>query len=282
MDALVKIFDEFRSHVRSPIWGTIGLYVILLNWKAFYYLLFADVSVPEKFSFWDENVSHKWLIYYPLALGVVSVVTVPWIRLGFTWVNMSADLKLHNIQSTHRNEKKIHDRAEEDKLEEAIENQKIERTKRLKEAEKVGDEDLVKELRLNREVDEQTGYPKFTEIEKWIVHILCVMNLKGMQLGDVNRADISSMGGDQLYVLDRNRNFLVVAHNRLTPKQDLELKAGLQKLEELGLLNKAASEFWEVTLPLIHLWENYVSGEEIEHPVWFREKGSRLTSSTEI
>jgi len=77
MDALVKIFDEFRSRIRSPIWGTIVLYAILLNWKAFYFLLFADVSVPEKFSFWDENVTHEWLIYYPLALGVVSVVTVP-------------------------------------------------------------------------------------------------------------------------------------------------------------------------------------------------------------
>jgi len=187
-------------------------------------------------------------------------------------VNWSADLKLHIIQSTHRNDKKIHDRAEEDKLEEAIENQKIERTKRLKEAEKVGDEDLVKELRLNREVDEQTGYPKLTEIEKWIVHILCVMNLKGIQLGDVNSADISSMVGDQLYVLDRNRNFLLVAHTRLNPKQDLELKAGLQKLVDLGFLDRTAIDFWGVTLPLLHLWENYVSGEKFEEPVGLGRK----------
>ena len=120
MDALEKIFDELRSRIRSPIWGTIGLYVILLNWKAFYFLLFADASVPEKFSFWDENVTHEWLIYYPLALGVDSVVTVPWIRLGLTWVNRSADLKLHNIQSTQKTLKDTIDVEADTRLKQAV------------------------------------------------------------------------------------------------------------------------------------------------------------------
>ena len=270
MDALVKIFDEFRSRVRSPIWGTIGLYVILLNWKAFYFLLFADVSVPEKFSFWDENVTHDWLIYYPLALGVVSVVTVPWIRLGFTWVNKFADLKLHNIQSTHRNDKKIQNLAEDERLEKAIENQKIERAKRLKEAEKVGDEDLVKELRLNREVDEQTGYPKLTKIEKWIVYILCTKDLDGIQHSKKISASNSVKAQGQRYFIDSDRKILVVPFGALTPKQSLELKEGLSNLYDLGYLS-ATDNGMEVMLPIFDLWENYVRGEKIEHPVWFRE-----------
>ena len=272
MDALGKIFDEFRSRVRSPIWGTIGLYVILLNWKAFYFLLFADVSVPEKFSFWDENVTHEWLICYPLILGVISIVAVPWIRVGFTQVNKFADLKLHNIQSTHRNDKELHDQAEEDKLEEAIENQKIERAKRLKEAEKVGDKDLVKELRFNREVDEQTGYPKLSEIEKWIVYILCTRNLKGIQLVLGGHPDVSELLKDALFAIGRSQNYLLVAFTRLTPKQNLELRSGLKNLVEFGYLIDTEHGSWEVRLPIFDLWENYVSGEKIEHPVWYREE----------
>ena len=274
MDALVKIFDEFRSRVRSPIWGTIGLYVILLNWKAFYFLLFADVSVPEKFSFWDENATHEWLIYYPLALGVVSVVTVPWIRLGFTQVNKFADLKLHNIKSTQRTLKDTIDVEADTRLKQAVdaaeavrEQQKINRAKRLQEAGEVGGEEHINEIKEDREENEDHEYPELSEIEKWIVHILCVRNLRGIQIGDLNSQVISKVENDQpLYVFDHKLNFLFVIQNRITPKQNLELRAGLQTLVDLNYLNRLNStdDYWVVTLQLFDAWEKYVSDEKIE------------------
>lgn len=289
MDALVKIFDEFRSRIRSPIWGTIGLYVILLNWKAFYFLLFADVSVPEKFSFWDENVTHEWLIYYPLALGVGSVVIVPWIRLGLTWANRPADLKLHRLQATQKNDKIIHDLETETKLQDALakeeavrEQQKIDRAKRLQEAGEVGGEELINEIKEDREADESTGYPELTEIEKWIVHILCAWNLKGIQLVLGNHPDVSKWLNDTLVGRDRSQKCLLVAFNRLTPKQNLELRSGLQNLAELGYFIAIEHGSWEVKFPIFDLWENYVSGEKIEHPVWSREETNAAMISPEV
>lgn len=291
MDALVKIFDEFRSRIRSPIWGTIGLYVILLNWKAFYFLLFADVSVPEKFSFWDENVTHEWLIYYPLILGVISVVAVPWIRVAFTWVNKSADLKLHFIQSTQKTLKDTIDVEADTRLKQAVdaaeavrEQQKIDRAKRLQEAGEVGGEELINEIKEDREADEDREYPELSEIEKWIVHILCVRNLHGIQLGDLNRQMISQVENDQqLYVFDHKLNFLVVIQNRITPKQNLELRAGLQTLVDLNYLNKLNStdDYWVVTLQLFDAWEKYVSDEKIEHPVWYTEETNNAINGPE-
>ena len=291
MDALVKIFDEFRSRIRSPIWGTIGLYVILLNWKAFYFLLFADVSVPEKFSFWDENVTHEWLIYYPLILGVISVVAVPWIRVAFTWVNKSADLKLHFIQSTQKTLKDTIDVEADTRLKQAVdaaeavrEQQKIDRAKRLQEAGEVGGEELINEIKEDREADEDREYPELSEIEKWIVHILCVGNLRGIQLGDLNRQMISQVENDQqLYVFDHKLNFLVVIQNRITPKQNLELRAGLQTLVDLNYLNKLNStdDYWVVTLQLFDAWEKYVSDEKIEHPVWYTEETNNAINGPE-
>lgn len=289
MDALVKIFDEFRSRVRSPIWGTIGLYVILLNWKAFYFLLFADVSVPEKFSFWDENVTHEWLIYYPLALGIVSVVTVPWIRLGFTWVNKSADLKLHFIQSTQKTLKDTIDVEADTRLKQAAdaaeamrEQQKINRAKRLQEADEVGGEELVSEIKEDRKADERTKYPKLSEIEKWIVHILCVRNFQGFALVLSHNLKATDRLEGKLYVTDRDNNWLTVAFDRLTPKQNLELRAGLKTLTELNYLTETDDMYWEVNLPIFDFWENYVSGEKIEHPVWFREEFDAATISPEV
>ena len=291
MDALVKIFDEFRSRIRSPIWGTIGLYVILLNWKAFYFLLFADVSVPEKFSFWDENVTHEWLIYYPLILGVISVVAVPWIRVAFTWVNKSADLKLHFIQSTQKTLKDTIDVEADTRLKQAVdaaeavrEQQKIDRAKRLQEAGEVGGEELINEIKEDREADEDREYPELSEIEKWIVHILCVRNLRGIQLGDLNRQMISQVENDQqLYVFDHKLNFLVVIQNRITPKQNLELRAGLQTLVDLNYLNKLNStdDYWVVTLQLFDAWKKYVSDEKIEHPVWYTEETNNAINGPE-
>ena len=291
MDVLEKIFDELRSRIRSPIWGTIGLYVILLNWKAFYFLLFADASVPEKFSFWDENVTHEWLIYYPLALGVVSVVTVPWIRLGLTWVNRSADLKLHNIQSTQKTLKDTIDVEADTRLKQAVdaaeavsEQQKIDRAKRLQEAREVGGEALINEIKEDREANEDSEYAELSVIEKWIVHIVCVMNLKGILLGDSSRQVISTLVNDQqLYVFGLKRNFLVVVEDRITPKQNLELRAGLQTLVGLNYLNRLNStdDYWVVTLQLFDVWEKYVSGEKIEHPIWYREETNNAINGPE-
>lgn len=275
MDALVNILDEFRSRVRSPIWGTIGLYVILLNWKAFYFLLFADVSIPEKFSFWDENVTHEWLIYYPRALGVVSVLIIPWIRVGLAWVNKFADRKLHYIQSTQRNDKKIHDLAEETKLQDALareeavrEQQKINRAKRLQEAGEVGGEELINEIKKDREAEEDREYPELSEIEKWIVHIVNTMDLHRITLEQPNFDQSKSKFKHKAFKVEGKELFL--SEREIAPMDSLELRHRLNNLVSLWYLDMITKDQWKVEPHISALWENSIEGQKIKGPRWFK------------
>lgn len=277
MDALGKIFDEFRSRIRSPIWGTIGLYVILLNWKAFYFLLFADVSVPEKFSFWDENVTHEWLIYYPLILGVAWVVTVPWIRLGFTWVNRSADLKLHRLQTTQKNDKKIHDLETETKLQDALakeeavrEQQKIDRAKRLQEAGEVGGEDLINEIRFSRGT---INDPEFTEVEKWLINLLVEEELTTVQI-----VDYANEERGVWYSFDKTEGVLYLLPDQLKIRDRISLTNTLATLTSKGVLSEVTNG-WSVEILAAIIWADQLKGSEILEPNWTQsEVGGGNTS----
>ena len=142
----------------------------------------------------------------------------------------------------------------------------------MQEADEVGGEDLVNEIKEDRKADERTKYPKLSEIEKWIVHILCVRNLKGFALELSHDLRATDRVKGKLYVTDRDNNWLIVAFDRLTPKQNLEFRAGLKTLTELNYLTETDDTYWEVKFSIFDLWENYVSGTKIEPPVWYREE----------
>lgn len=269
MDAFVKIFDELRSRIRSPIWGTIGLYAILLNWKAFYFLLFADVSVPEKFSFWDENVTHEWLIYYPLILGVISVVAVPRIRVALTWVNKLADLKLYRLQEMQKNDKKIHDLETETKLQDAIatgeavrEQQKIDRAKRLQEAGEVGGEELINEIKEDREAGEDGEYPELTETEKWLINLLVEEKLTAVQIVNYANGERGNW-----YAFHKTKGVLYLLPDQLKHRDKLSLTNTLAALTSKGVLSEATNG-WSIEQLAAIIWEDQLKGTEIIKPNW--------------
>lgn len=79
MDSIREIFDAISNRIRSPVFGSIAIMFLIINWKPTFYLLFSDVSARSKFIFFDANTTTTSLLAKPVLLGIAFAVVAPWI-----------------------------------------------------------------------------------------------------------------------------------------------------------------------------------------------------------
>lgn len=143
--------------MKSPVIGYIILAGLILNWKPIWFLIFADQSVYEKFAYFDIKTSNGTLFLYPVLIGVVSAVVVPWIGFAGAFLVGRPARLLRQLQQDARTDHEIYRLKKQTSVEnakaqeEAVrEERQLEQAKRLKVAEQIGPE-VRDELKLSRE-----------------------------------------------------------------------------------------------------------------------------------
>ncbi len=148
LDLFRDIYDSISQRLRSPFWGYILVSFIFLNWKPLYFLFFADVSVLEKFSYFDETASYASLFALPVLLGVAVALLAPYVsNFGSWWAQEpTAKRRLREIDLAHQlASKKGELLAERDKQRHIVERALLEGAQLDQEAKSL-DDDVREEL----------------------------------------------------------------------------------------------------------------------------------------
>ena len=85
MDSIKEIFDALNSRIRSPIFGSIALAFAAINWKALYFLIFANTTATARLEYFESNTSFWTAIFWPICAGLIFALASPWIALFSTW-----------------------------------------------------------------------------------------------------------------------------------------------------------------------------------------------------
>lgn len=134
--------------MRSPFWGYIAVSFVFLNWKPLYYLTFSDVSVLERFTYFDQSSDNYSLLILPFVLGVALALLAPYIsNFGSWWAQSpTAGRKLREIDLAHQlASKKGELLAERDKQRHIVEQALLEGAQLDQEAKRL-DDDVREEL----------------------------------------------------------------------------------------------------------------------------------------
>ena len=59
---------------------------IILNWKALYFLTFANTTVTARIQYFDEHTSWLSTLVGPVLFGILFAAASPWIALFSTWL----------------------------------------------------------------------------------------------------------------------------------------------------------------------------------------------------
>lgn len=149
MNWVKELFETIDSKIKSPILGSVLFAFVLLNWKALFFLVFAKVTVLEKFIFFDENTTPITLIVVPLLVGILISFLNPWVKLIALNLTKKPIQNFRITQMHLANERLI----EKQKLEKARndllaskENTLIEAAKRTEEIGKIENTQIREEL----------------------------------------------------------------------------------------------------------------------------------------
>lgn len=80
METFKELITAYTQRVRSPIFGSIILAFILINWQPIFYVIFADNSVRARFEYWDQNMVW-WRYSLPVLVGILFGLFSPKISL---------------------------------------------------------------------------------------------------------------------------------------------------------------------------------------------------------
>lgn len=80
MDGLKELVEAFSARIRSPIIGSIALAFVIVNWKPLFFLLFSGEPAVAKFAFYDAKKTGYSPYIYPMIVGLVFALFLPWIN----------------------------------------------------------------------------------------------------------------------------------------------------------------------------------------------------------
>lgn len=153
LDYFKDVISASGARVRSPMLGSILLVFVLLNWKEFFYIFFAETSAQVRLSYFDANTSYSSLILFPLIGGIALSILYPWLNLVSEHLAKKPIRSLKRLQGEENHLREIYLLENAAKLQEAQakfeavhEQRKIDAARRLEEAGRMKDSSLVNEL----------------------------------------------------------------------------------------------------------------------------------------
>ncbi len=161
MDVWKDAYDAYRERLRSPVLGSIVFSFLAFNWKPVWFLIFAEVPIPEKFAFFDATTTSRSLYLWPILSGLIISLGLPWLKYAGAWCAAMPVRKLKTLQADEASDQRVADygrKTEEEfaraKHEQIVANREIEWAKNLKEAEEIGGDDLIRKVKRGRETFE--------------------------------------------------------------------------------------------------------------------------------
>lgn len=149
MDWIKEIVDASNSKIKSPILGSIILAFVGSNWKALFYLAFANADVSNKFEYFDENTWWYTLFAIPIIVGLLLSFFNPRIQLIALKLTQKPVQEAKILQLTLANDRL----AKKQELEEtrrsaiaAVEEDLIAAAKRDQEIKLIADDEVRKKL----------------------------------------------------------------------------------------------------------------------------------------
>jgi len=156
------VFEAFQNRIKSPIFGSISLAFIGINWKALFYLLFSnDLSIAERITLFESKTDILTLLAFPILLGTLIALIMPFINFAAAWAVSwpTTQRRLLGIKSASDSLSAREELAEQrNKTLSAIEAQDIERIKsdqKKREAQEKADIADAKALWEQRQRDEE-------------------------------------------------------------------------------------------------------------------------------
>ena len=120
IDFLKQIVDAAGDRIRSPFLGSIVVVVIGYNWRALFYLVFANKPVRARILYFDANTDVLSLLVYPAVLGIIAALLMPWVAVVGAWFAQQPKATLHKVQHGAASQRRIEEyqtkRAEEEAL----------------------------------------------------------------------------------------------------------------------------------------------------------------------
>lgn len=77
MELIREFLNTYSQRIRSPIFGSIILAFIAVNWQSIYYLVFSSANAINKFAFWDTHTNWRSLFAIPIAIGILMAIITP-------------------------------------------------------------------------------------------------------------------------------------------------------------------------------------------------------------
>lgn len=73
--------EALKDQLRSPFYRSIAFVYVAINWKAWFYLFFADMPVSVRLRFFELNTDIQSLFWWPITGGLILAVASPWLVL---------------------------------------------------------------------------------------------------------------------------------------------------------------------------------------------------------
>lgn len=245
---LVKAWEE---RVRSPFLGSIGIAFVACNWKPIFFLLFSGEPVLERFAFFDSNTSSVTLFWNPLWIGFLLTLAIPWLKFMGALIAKAPTTLLNSLQGDLASERRIHafeKAADEEeakaRLEAAQEQRRIDAAKRLEEATKIGNQDLVEEIKLERETKTKLKQEKdaIEQIEDRLTGELkaLILEIGKVENGGVSKGELSLTPS----LLEKMEQVLP---NVTSTRIGVEIESGTSELSLLGIAESDRQGRWRLT-----------------------------------
>jgi hypothetical protein len=169
-DTINQLKEAITERVKSPFLGSILLAFIAFNWKAIFYVIFADKTVVEKFAYWDLYTSTNTKLLYPIIAGSVFALVIPYISSLFAFL-----IEWPISKSRIRDENTAHKIAiqkirNQQKLENEREEVVASKVRQEEELEKIKDKDIRAAVKENlNEIKDNLKNSNFKAMETSII-----------------------------------------------------------------------------------------------------------------
>lgn len=174
LEIFKHLTDAAAERIRSPFLGSIAISFVGFNWQALFYLFFAEKPVRKRILYFNTNTDYNSLLWFPVTLGVLVAVFIPWMAWGGAMIARVPKARLHDLQygegqrkRTHATEQLVEEEDAIARLEASRENRQIDAAARLKNAGALSEE-LEQDLSKQRQfliTSDATG-PTMNDLKK--------------------------------------------------------------------------------------------------------------------
>lgn len=108
MEFLKEFLDEGRSRIKSNVFASVFFAFVAVNWQPLYLVAFENIDALSKFKFFEDNTTWQSLYVYPLIIGALLAVGLPFINNMAHWAVSRAinETRIRDDEYAHQRLKK--------------------------------------------------------------------------------------------------------------------------------------------------------------------------------